>query len=99
MFSEGKKVLGPNLKQNSTECYTQLLTIIIFMIIIIIVMWVIIILKVDNYDNGKKKKKLVHVENSKYHVTMLKGLQQCCTTILPFYKPILKTMFGSIPHA
>ncbi len=56
MFSEGKKVLGPNLKQNSTECHTQLLTIIIF-IIIIIVMWVIIILKVDNYDNGKKKKK------------------------------------------
>jgi len=51
MFSEGKKVLGPNLKQNSTECHTQLLTI----IIIIIVMWVIIILKVDNYDNNKKK--------------------------------------------
>lgn len=51
MFSEGKKVLGPNLKQNSTESHTQLLT------IIIIVMWVIIILKVDNYDNGKNKKK------------------------------------------
>jgi hypothetical protein len=98
MFSEGKKVLGPNLKQNSTECHTQLLTIII--IIIIIVMWVIIILKVDNYDNGKRKrKKLVHVENSKYHVTMLKGLQQCCTTMLPFYNPIVNTMFGSIPHA
>jgi hypothetical protein len=33
MFSEGKKVLGPNLKQNSTECHTQLLTIIIIIII------------------------------------------------------------------
>lgn len=44
----------------------------------------------------KRRKKLVHVENSKYHVTMLKGLQQRCTTMLPFYNPIVKTMFGSM---
>jgi hypothetical protein len=47
----------------------------------------------------KKNKKLVHVENSKYHVTMLKGLQQCCATMLAFYNPVVKTIVGSIPRA